>query len=415
MELRIPDYQRPYAWSEKNINDLMDDLESVMDSIGEKGVEAPDYRVGGIILHQEMVEGKTVFNLVDGQQRVVSFLLLARALGEKMDEYPLYEALAFESRVSQANVWTNYGVIRDRVSGIDRDALRRALEKTELVVFVVKRLQEAFQLFDSQNSRGRGLDPHDLLKAYHLREMRDYLQSEKEATVERWEAVKPDVIRDLFTDLYRIHQWRLGQSAERFSSDRIDVYKGISVKEEYSYAKRAFKASPFFQIGEPFISGQDFFRMVDRYLVLRRSLGRLPDEVPAFKKINGILENLNLNRYVGFRYAKNLFFCVLLCYYDRFRNLDVNAVRKMFIWAMSLRGERARLGFASVNKYVSNPEGSKNRVNLFQRIVLARRHTEIASLQVSIPDKWLWKSGDKDLLLDDLKAVMGGNYEESAG
>ena len=31
--------------------------------------------------------------------------------------------------------------------------------------------QDAFQFFDSQNSRGKALKPHDLLKSYHLREM----------------------------------------------------------------------------------------------------------------------------------------------------------------------------------------------------------------------------------------------------
>ena len=46
-----------------------------------------------------------------------------------------------------------------------------------------KRLSEAFQLFDSQNNRGKSLEPHDLLKAYHLRKQ----YSEDEKIVEKWE------------------------------------------------------------------------------------------------------------------------------------------------------------------------------------------------------------------------------------
>ena len=43
-----------------------------------------------------------------------------------------------------------------------------------------ERLAEAFQLFDSQNNRGKSLEPHDLLKAYHLRQQ----DSEDEKIVE---------------------------------------------------------------------------------------------------------------------------------------------------------------------------------------------------------------------------------------
>jgi hypothetical protein len=42
------------------------------------------------------------------------------------------------------------------------------------VIINVDKVEEAFQLFDSQNTRGKELDPHDLLKAYHLREMKRY-------------------------------------------------------------------------------------------------------------------------------------------------------------------------------------------------------------------------------------------------
>ena len=48
------------------------------------------------------------------------------------------------------------------------DALKDIIE---VIVITVDKESEAFQLFDSQNSRGKALYPHDLLKAYHLREM----------------------------------------------------------------------------------------------------------------------------------------------------------------------------------------------------------------------------------------------------
>ncbi len=35
----------------------------------------------------------------------------------------------------------------------------------------------------------------------------------------------------------------------------------------------------------------------------------------------------------GFGYTKNLFYCALLCYYDKFHNFDEMAVKKLFSWA----------------------------------------------------------------------------------
>ena len=37
-----------------------------------------------------------------------------------------------------------------------------------MVEVVLQDISEAFQFFDSQNARGKDLEPHDLLKAYHL-------------------------------------------------------------------------------------------------------------------------------------------------------------------------------------------------------------------------------------------------------
>ena len=53
-----------------------------------------------------------------------------------------------------------------------------------------------------------------------------------------------------------------------FTTDEIDIYKGISDTSYYNYAKRASKAAPYFQITEPFIAGNDFFEMVEHYLFL---------------------------------------------------------------------------------------------------------------------------------------------------
>ena len=53
----------------------------------------------------------------------------------------------------------------------------------------------------------------------------------------------------------------------------------------------------------------------------------------------------------GLNHARNLFFCALLCYYDRFHNFDVMAVKKLFTWAMMVRIDMQHLGFDTINRY----------------------------------------------------------------
>lgn len=101
----------------------------------------------------------------------------------------------------------------------------------------------------------------------------------------------------------------------------------------------------------------------------------------------------------GFGYARNLFYCALLCYYDKFHNFDEMAVKKLFTWAFMIRVDMENLGFDSINKYaIGNDENSRytNAVAMFSKISFARLHNEISSLQIKVKrdpdranhDKW---------------------------
>ena len=69
----------------------------------------------------------------------------------------------------------------------DMRKLRDFIEKQcELIVVITDDVSEAFQFFDSQNARGKALYPHDLLKAYHLREMSDIDERKTEQIVKEW-------------------------------------------------------------------------------------------------------------------------------------------------------------------------------------------------------------------------------------
>ncbi len=78
INLKIPKYQRPYKWTAKNVIQLLDDI------VEAKNENKEIYRVGTLILHQDQEVGaeEKIYNIVDGQQRIITFSLLLKALHE---------------------------------------------------------------------------------------------------------------------------------------------------------------------------------------------------------------------------------------------------------------------------------------------------------------------------------------------
>ena len=68
----IPDYQRPYKWTVKNVQQLIDDLLTHFR-------DSKVYRIGTIVLYKN--DGKS--EIVDGQQRLTTLSLLLYKLGKK--------------------------------------------------------------------------------------------------------------------------------------------------------------------------------------------------------------------------------------------------------------------------------------------------------------------------------------------
>ena len=404
-ELRIPPYQRPYKWTKKNITDLLLDIET---SIREaKKYKDFKYRVGTVILYANTEEGKLTYDIVDGQQRILSFLLLYLecGVGSSLSKHK------FSSKVTQKNLHENYKAIREwfafAPAGMREDFKQAMKKHLEVVVITVDEISEAFQLFDSQNSRGRALYPHDLLKAYHLRVISG--KKGEERAVEEWEAKDPKAIAELFRDyLFPIWHWARRRKCVGFTAADIDLYKGVEPDSEYAYAYRVRRTGARYQITEPFPAGRDFFKMVHHYMQMLKDLKQEIAVNPALQKVKEILiassgrdkkntlitsaEELDeaLDRQpVGFRYACRLFFCALLCYYDRFGVLDARAVKRLFTWAMMLRVNMQHLGFASINKYAigeRDPQKDQytNVIPVLSMIVSARKHTEISDISLKV-------------------------------
>lgn len=426
IKLVIPNYQRPYKWTAKNAIQLLDDI------IEAKNDNKAVYRVGTLILHYD--KEKNIYNVVDGQQRVTTFALLLLALFEKEENIEFLKNQVTDNPYTRANIVNNYrAFVRRRDAMIDthtKDSssetkedelrndrnvkdLRDFIEKQcELIVVITSDISEAFQFFDSQNARGKKLYPHDLLKAYHLREMSDVGVEETEKIVKRWEDGNQRELADLFGEyLFRVREWLRGNYAWELNEHNIDKFKGVSkddnspyaqfFKSAYAYADMVNRsAMPFvsgmhnlnpFQLDAPIVAGKPFFDYTHHYLEILKDIQNNEKYVGYFVNGNEIVMTLDLPRYcngVGNRITRKLFDMAALLYVDRFcpdkpSQNDLDLFEQFlvldFIWAYSLRAQYYSLGWASAQKYIMGSSGAINSFNLYKCISEAPSPTMLLS------------------------------------
>jgi uncharacterized protein with ParB-like and HNH nuclease domain len=432
-KLKIPNYQRPYKWTTKNVNQLIDDIISFK--------EKSAYRLGTLVIHKDQDHNPNVFNIVDGQQRTLTLTLIAYAITQhcqenlrktlphngKIDDYrPKLLNLAFPNDITKGNIQKNYREIERRIKDFDEKTISFFFDKCELVKVVLSNISEAFQFFDSQNARGKDLEPHDLLKAFHLREMNtNSTEAEQKETVEKWESIGAGKLSKLFAFyLYRIRNWSKGYSARYFTKSDAGVFKGISLgmQENYPFEKIYRMAHHYtehynhsyhrsidkkdlaypFQIDQTIINGKRFFEMVVYYNKLIDDIINLGTE--SFKN-NKILKEIikyeGCNR-TGDMYVRNIFYCGLIYYVDKFGEKDLEkAIEKIFVWAYSLRLKLFRVGLESIDNFSLNKAHSQ--VQLFKQIREAVNHNDILNIKFEIENNNPSKTKAIVELLKELK------------
>ncbi len=221
---QIPIYQRPYQWTEENCEKLLDDLFEDYEEDRES-----DYFCGSLVLVKSDPNSKTeTYDVVDGQQRLSTFILLAKVLAtlyserltEESKDYLQeslngrygkkdrlnFNAIGFNSKKDFQYALTSFN---DAPTSNNKNnylknaiCLKNYLKKKEIedindfiewlyfkVVFITitcPDADKALRIFNVLNARGLALSATDIFKGELLKHAKEH---EQEEFVSRWNAL----------------------------------------------------------------------------------------------------------------------------------------------------------------------------------------------------------------------------------
>jgi hypothetical protein len=163
----VPLYQRPYAWEERQVRQLMEDFTQAF-----KEAPGSDYHLGIL----SVAKGKDGFlELIDGQQRITTLALIAKSAGQnwfagklKFHGRPLDQAFILKKDQANCNPRMKLTV------AIATEYLNKEKGLSEYILahasFFLSEVPQGYTVLDKNqqfvrfNNRGRQLEKHEILK-----------------------------------------------------------------------------------------------------------------------------------------------------------------------------------------------------------------------------------------------------------
>lgn len=245
----VPIYQRNYAWSETQIVQLIEDIESYIDGNNK------NYFLGNLIVNET---DNNVYEVIDGQQRLTTLYIIEKYLEMVFDK----EALRFEAReksnstlsylsnsnnielieeLSSAEILNGFKIIKNYFKNkkIDKSSFVKKLKQVFIVRIQVPKNIDLNHYFEIMNTRGEQLELHEIAKAKLL----EVLESEQDKNIGNliWENCSDmnsyvqmnfniNVRRNIFTE-----NWSsLDKSIKDFDSIKSKISTGNELADKKS-------------------------------------------------------------------------------------------------------------------------------------------------------------------------------------
>ncbi|MGL2396334.1 DUF262 domain-containing protein [Helicobacter pylori] len=225
---QIPIYQRPYQWTEENCKKLLDDLFEDYEEDRES-----DYFCGSLVLVKSDPNSKTeIYDIVDGQQRLSTFILLAKVLADLYndcldskhlehlqegwkDRHTERKRLSFNTIGSNAednfayalehfndsqasknknnknNYLKNAICLKDYLMKKEIKNIKSFIEwlysNVKFITIICPNIDKALRIFNVLNTRGLPLNATDIFKGELLKELAK--EEDQKKLVSRWNAL----------------------------------------------------------------------------------------------------------------------------------------------------------------------------------------------------------------------------------
>lgn len=164
--LLIPEYQRPYVWNQKNIEELLNDWRDHFFTDNQYNESAVAYYMGAVMIHKD----GEILKIIDGQQRLTTLLIMDYVWNAQNSVLSKGKFnFTYTSKHSVNGIRKNQQYLGN-ISEVDvKKSFLEIMEKLVFSVVITISEDKAFVFFDSQNNRGVPLSEVDFFKSYHLR------------------------------------------------------------------------------------------------------------------------------------------------------------------------------------------------------------------------------------------------------
>ncbi|MDT2598611.1 DUF262 domain-containing protein [Enterococcus hulanensis] len=239
----IPRYQRVYSWSieEKNhekkreVDDFWDDI------IARSKTQESDY-FGSVLLNKKEVLGLTKYEIVDGQQRLITALLLYKALGADLHKEKLPISLGserdniimkkilldeqLENEEKRTKIAQAYNFFIKKLKGRDKNQLLSYFKNIQISIAIINNEYESNLLFGRLNTRGLPLSDADLIK-YEIFKHYDKCSgiAGEDDPLATWKKIQTilydNISKNLTIDNFMFYWWRINNPTIGFSFERF--------------------------------------------------------------------------------------------------------------------------------------------------------------------------------------------------
>lgn len=368
---RVPEYQRPFSWDSDNFYDLINDI-----------IEArkdQEYFLGTVVLHHREKEGH--YDVVDGQQRLTSIMILLACLRDLVEEQSFKDGIQMKilqqknvvdgipekvrlevkdrpffneivvaangtlTKRSEAEVpepeWryiNAVNVFREKLSPLSQDSLKNIIQflnqRCIVIYLSTSVFEDAFRLFTIVNDRGKQLRRIDILKAINIAPDVITKDSIRDRIAQQWEELEKELGESTFESVF--HLVRLILLKDKPQGDLLKEF------EDRIFAKSAV------------IKGEQFFGLIYRYAKLYMQLFVDRDLIQEGNKYRSLIHIMDAE------FSASEWRACLLAYAFKFGPTDLLAftflLEKVYLeqWVKGIRKDERFNDYAKILSIIEN-------------------------------------------------------------